>query len=110
MLVFCEISSLRAYYHQQCLAKNPDGYCGHRGMRGAVQIRAVTAGGKGVVGPVRRVRRGSPLVSIVLEEDSARGRGKIQRACGAYRKPSLERGSGSPTVPFMRAHCGRSDV
>jgi len=25
---FCWISSLRAYYHQQYLAKNPDGYCG----------------------------------------------------------------------------------
>ena len=25
---FCGISNLRAYYHQQYLAKNPDGYCG----------------------------------------------------------------------------------
>jgi hypothetical protein len=25
---FCGISRLRAYYHQQYLAKNPDGYCG----------------------------------------------------------------------------------
>ncbi len=36
-------------YHQQYLAKNPNGYCGIGGLWSSLQTRGVTGGGEGVV-------------------------------------------------------------
>ena len=43
---FCELSRLRAYYHQQYLAKNPDGYCGIGGCGGPFKVAELQVGEK----------------------------------------------------------------
>jgi len=42
----CGISSLRAYYHQQYLAKNPDGYCGIGGCGVPFKVAELKVGEK----------------------------------------------------------------
>jgi peptide methionine sulfoxide reductase MsrA len=44
--VFSEISSLRAYDHQQYLAKNPDGHCGLGGCGVPFKFAELLAGEK----------------------------------------------------------------
>jgi len=41
---FCDISSLRGDYHQQYLAKNPDGYCGIGGCGVPFKVAELQAG------------------------------------------------------------------
>jgi peptide-methionine (S)-S-oxide reductase len=43
---FCGISSLRGEYHQQYLAKNPDGYCGIGGCGVPFKVAELQVGEK----------------------------------------------------------------
>jgi hypothetical protein len=43
---FCGISSLRGDYHQQYLAKNPDGYCGVGGCGVPFKVAELQVGEK----------------------------------------------------------------
>ena len=42
----CGISNLRAHYHQQYLAKNPDGYCGIGGCGVPFKLAELPVGDK----------------------------------------------------------------